>query len=65
MIILTQSRFQRQIIQPSSDVENETKSGIGFSTLHNVDTMSDHNVKKTSKQRCTELIQCCINVAST
>ena len=40
-----------------SDVENETKSDIGFSTLHNVDTTSVPDVQTTSKQRCTTLVQ--------
>ena len=34
-----------------SDVENETKSDVGFSTLHNVDSTSGPDVETTSKQR--------------
>ena len=53
------------------DVENETKSDVGFSTLHNVDTTSVSDVETTSKQGCTALKQRrknvarCINVVST
>ena len=40
-----------------SDVENETKYDVGFST----------DLRKISKQHCTmlTLIQCCFNVIST
>ena len=55
-----------------SDVENETKFDVGFSTLHKVDTASHsdvevtlHNIEKTSKRRCRTLIQRCINVVLT
>ena len=40
-----------------SDVENETKSDIGFLTLHNVDTTSVPDVETTLKQRGTMLVQ--------
>ena len=51
---------------------NETKSDVGFSTLHNVDTTSVPDVETTlnkryttSKQRCTTLVQRWYNVVST
>ena len=34
-----------------SDVENKTRSDIGFSTLHNVDTTSVSDIEATLKQR--------------
>ena len=39
------------------DVENETKSDVGFSALHNVNTMSYPDVETTPKQRSPTLIQ--------
>ena len=35
-----------------SDVENETKPDVGFSTLDTVDTTLESNVETTSKKRC-------------
>ena len=62
-----QPTFQRcgsTLKQRWSDVENETKSDVGFSTLHNVDITSGPDVETTlkqryttSKQRCTALIK--------
>ena len=46
------------------DVKNETKSDVGLSTFHNVDTTSVAHVEATSKQRCTTLYQRFFNVAS-
>ena len=40
-----------------SDVENESKSHVGFSTLHNVDTTLHLDVETTSKQRRSTLKQ--------
>ena len=48
-----------------NDVEDKTKSDVGFSTLHNVDTTLVPDVETTLKQHCTTLIQLCINVALT
>ena len=55
-----------------NNVENETKSDVGFSTLHNVDTTSVPDVEimskqryTTSKQRCTTLLQRWYNAVST
>ena len=53
-------------------IENETKSDVGFSTLHNVDTTSVresvkttlHNVEATLHKVGTTLIQCCFSLAS-
>ena len=47
LLKIAQPTFQRRW----SDVENETKSDIGFSTLHNVDTTSVSDVETTLKQR--------------
>ena len=38
-----------------SDIENETKSDFGFSTLHNVDITSVPQVETTLIQRCFNL----------
>ena len=67
--------FQRcgsTLKQRQSDVENETKSDVGFSTLHNVNTKSVsevkstlHNVNTTVFQRCTTSFQRCFNVDMT
>ena len=48
-----------------SDVENETKSDVGFSTLHNFDTTSVPGVKQRRSNVGTTLIQRCFNLAST
>ena len=55
-----------------SDVENETKSDVGFLTLHNVDTTSVpdgettlRNVETTLHNVGTMLIQRYFNLAST
>ena len=55
-----------------SDFENETKSGVGFSALHNADKTLDPDIETTSEQRCSTLkqscktlIQRCINVILT
>ena len=48
-----------------SDVENETKSDVGFRTLHNIDTTSVSDVKTTSKQRYTTSKQCWYHVDTT
>ena len=52
-----------------SDVENETKSDVGFSPFHNVDTTSVSDVETTliqrcatSNQRCFDVVQRCFNV---
>ena len=49
------------------DVENETKSNVGFSTLHNVDTTSVSDVETTLKQRwynfILTLLQCVLNIS--
>ena len=39
------------LFQRWSDVENETKSDVGFSMLHNVDTTSVSTIETTLKQR--------------
>ena len=44
--------------------ENETKSDVGFSKLHNVDTTSEPHVKTMSKRRCRTLYRRCFNVTS-
>ena len=46
------------------DVENETKSDVGFSALHNVNTMSYPDVETTPKQRSPTLIQPSCNRSS-
>ena len=43
--------FQRRINVASTLWINETKSDVGFSTLHNVDTRSMSDVETTLKQR--------------
>ena len=55
-----------------SEVENETKSDVGFPTLTNVDATLVPDVETTSKRRCTTskqpcttLIQYWYNVVST
>ena len=51
------------LFQQCSDVENETKSDVGFSILYNVDATSVPDVETMlkrytrSKQRCTPLVQ--------
>ena len=42
--------------QDWSDVENETKFGVGFSTLHNVDTKLEPDIETTSKQCCATFL---------
>ena len=59
----THSTFQRRINVLStlwmaieitwSDVENERKSEVGFSTLYNIDTTSVSNIKNSANQLCT------------
>ena len=53
-------------------LETETKSYVGFSTLHNTDTSSVPDVEAKSKQRYTKLkqpyttlVNRCINIVST
>ena len=55
-----------------SDVENETKSEIEFTALHNIETMSVSSVETILIQRCTasmqpffNVAQCLFNVVST
>ena len=48
-----------------SEVKNETKSDIRFSTLWNVGATSVPNVETTLKQRCARSIQHCINAVLT
>ena len=55
-----------------SDVENETKSEIEFTALHNIETMSVSSVETILIQRCTasmqpffNIAQCLFNVVST
>ena len=51
------------LFERCSDVENETKSAVGFSTLYNVDATSVPDVETApkrytrSKQRCKTLVQ--------
>ena len=52
-----------------TDVENETRSDVRFSVLHNVDTTSMSDVETTliqrcatSNQRCFDVVQRCFNV---
>ena len=49
------------------DIENETKSDVGFSTLHNVDTTSVSDVETTLKQRwynfILTLLQCVLYIS--
>ena len=59
--------FQR--CESKRNVENEIKSDVGFSTMHNVDTTSVPDVYTTSRQRytaskkrCTTLVH--INVSN-
>ena len=47
-----------------SEVENEPKSDVGFSVLHNVDTTL-HNVETTLHNVGTTLLQRCFNLAWT
>ena len=51
---ISQPTFQRQI-----NFENEAKSDVVFSTLHDIDSMSVLDVKTTSKQRYTTSKNCC------
>ena len=56
---LSQPTFQRRINVVSTlwiNVENETKSEVRFSTLHNVDTTSVSDVETTSKQRWYKVV---------
>ena len=56
----TQSTFPCRIFVVLTlwvNIENETRSDIGFSTLHKVDAVLVLNVETTSKQRYTTLIQ--------
>ena len=46
------------------EVENETKSDVGFSALHNVDTTL-HNVETILHNVGTTLLQHCFNLAWT
>ena len=46
-----------------SDVENEIKSKVEFSTLHNIDPMLVSNIETTLNQRCTTSMQPFSNVA--
>ena len=71
-ISVTQPTFQRRINVVSTLWINETKSDVGYSTLHDVDTPSVPDVETkwkqrytTSKQRCTTLYQRCFNLAWT
>ena len=64
---ISQPTFQRQI-----NFENEAKSDVGFSTLHDIDSMSVldvkttlHNVEKLLYNFGTTLMQRCFNLAST
>ena len=43
--------------QRSNNVENETKSDVGFSTSHNANTMHEPDFETASKQRCTMLLE--------
>ena len=49
-------RFASTLKSHWSDIENETKSDVGFSTLHNVDTMSVSDIETTSIQRYFNLV---------
>ena len=70
----TEPTFQRRINVVSmlwvnveitlSNVENETKSDVGLSTLHNVDTASVPDVETTLQNVEATLIQRCFNIAS-
>ena len=60
IVIITTPTFQRRmnvVDQRCNNAENETKSEDGFSTLLNVDTNSESDVERTSKQRCTTSLQ--------
>ena len=48
-----------------SDVENETKCDITFSTLHNVDATLVSYVETTLNQRCTTSLQRCFSIDMT